>query len=79
LARLLLDRSAIERPRPDLWPEGIDELEAYEYDLTEMGNVGMNAPSGQHDDCVIALALAVWQFEYRMDRIRQYQAVVRGW
>jgi len=45
-------------PRPDLWPEGIDELEAFEYSVTDSGNVRTSAPSGIHDDCVIALALA---------------------
>ena len=33
------------------------ELEAFEYEYTRSG-VRYSAPSGQHDDCVIALALA---------------------
>jgi hypothetical protein len=48
-------------PRADLWPEGIDELEAFEYSVTENGAVKTGAPSGMHDDCVVALALAAWQ------------------
>jgi phage FluMu gp28-like protein len=40
--------------------ELITELKAYEYRLTNSGKVVMNAPAGHHDDCVIALALAVW-------------------
>lgn len=36
-----------------------DELKAYEYEVTKSGNVRMNAPEGMHDDCVIAVALAI--------------------
>jgi len=43
---------------PDI-PELIDELNIYEYEVTKAGNVRLNAPVGYHDDCVIALALAV--------------------
>lgn len=42
-------------------PEQTAELLAYEYELTPSRNVRMNAPSGMHDDCVIALALAAPQ------------------
>ena len=41
-------------------PTQTHELLAYEYELTTGGNVRMNAPAGQHDDCVISLALANW-------------------
>lgn len=34
------------------------ELKAYQYEITEARNVRMNAPEGEHDDCVIALSLA---------------------
>ena len=47
-------------PKPTLWPEGIDELEAFQFSVTDMGNVRTSAPSGFHDDCVMALALAAW-------------------
>ncbi len=42
------------------YPEGLikDELEIFEYQFTSSG-VKYNAPSGFHDDCVKALALAV--------------------
>jgi hypothetical protein len=40
-------------------PVLINELEVYEYDVTERGTVRYAAPSGFHDDCVDALALAV--------------------
>lgn len=39
----------------------IHELQIYEYELTRAGNVRYNAPSGFHDDCVIALGLAYWK------------------
>ncbi len=37
-----------------------DELKAYEYDTTAMGNLVYAAPEGLFDDTVISLALAVW-------------------
>lgn len=57
---MLLERGQITLPRPELWPEGIDELEAFEYSVTDLGRVRTGSPSGQHDDCVIGLALAAW-------------------
>ena len=39
----------------------IHELQIYEYELTRAGNIRYNAPSGFHDDCVIALGLAYWK------------------
>jgi hypothetical protein len=38
----------------------IAELEAYEMGRTKLGAATYNAPVGQHDDCVMALALANW-------------------
>lgn len=58
---MMLEQGEIVLPQPGLWPEGLEELEAFEYSVTEAGNVRTSAPSGQHDDCVIALALASWQ------------------
>jgi hypothetical protein len=57
---LMLEEKSIELPTPMIWPEGIEELEAFEYSVTDSGNVKMSAPGGQHDDCVAALGLAVW-------------------
>jgi hypothetical protein len=57
---LLLERREIVLPRPELWPDGIDELESFEYAVTETGHVKSSAPAGQHDDCVAALALAAF-------------------
>mgnify|MGYP000722087285 CR=1 FL=1 len=58
---LLLEQKKLVLPRPEAWPEGIDELESFEYSVTETGHTRTGAPSGYHDDCVIALALAAWQ------------------
>ena len=41
--------------------EGLKELQYFEYELTQSGNVRMNARSGHHDDLVMALALACWR------------------
>jgi hypothetical protein len=59
---MLLEQQRLVLPRPDLWPEGIDELESFEYSVTDSGNVKTGAPFGVHDDCVIGLALAAWHF-----------------
>lgn len=53
--------SAIQK-REITFPRGVvvDELESFEYEYTKSG-VRYSAPEGYHDDCVIALALAVEQ------------------
>ena len=58
---LMLERRQLVLPKPELWPEGIEELESFEYSVSEAGNVRTGAPSGVHDDCVIGLALAAWK------------------
>lgn len=40
--------------------ELLDELESYTYVITPNGNFRYSAPEGQHDDCVMALGLAIW-------------------
>ncbi len=60
---LQLEQRKIILPRVDLWPDGIDELEAFEYSVSDAGNVKSSAPAGIHDDCVMALALACWNLE----------------
>jgi len=46
------------------FPDGIikDELDNFEYEYTRTG-VKYSAPSGLHDDCVCALALAITEFK----------------
>jgi len=36
------------------------EMRRYEYDIGPTGQISYAAPSGYHDDCVMALALGVW-------------------
>jgi hypothetical protein len=49
------------------YPQGVivNELEVFEYQFTANG-VKYSAPSGFHDDCVMALALAYQNFTQRM-------------
>ena len=45
------------------------EMESYEYQLSKTGRVQYSAPSGQHDDAVVALALAA----VKLDRVANTQ------
>jgi hypothetical protein len=54
----------------------ISELESYEYKMSENNVVRYSAPSGKHDDCVIALALANWVVDMEPWIYRGYN--VRG-
>jgi len=40
------------------WGILTDEMKRYEFEIGETGRISYGAPSGYHDDCVIALALA---------------------
>ncbi len=49
------------------WATLTNELKRYEYVISPTGAISYNAPSGYHDDCVIALALANhgrWESEH---------------
>lgn len=54
---LAIEREQIRYPNIQVL---VDELTAYRYQLSKAGNVGMGAPEGYHDDCVISLALCNW-------------------
>jgi hypothetical protein len=64
---MLLERRRIVLPKSEVCPELVDELEAFEYSVTDAGTVRTGAPSGYHDDCVIALALACWALRWTED------------
>jgi hypothetical protein len=66
---LLLEQRKIVLPRPQLAPHLIDELESCEFSVSDAGNVRSGAPSGMHDDTVIALALAAWQVREQAFRV----------
>ena len=54
---------AVEQRRvmwPAAWEVMTAEMKRYEYSTGPTGQVSYAAPSGYHDDCVMALALAVW-------------------
>jgi hypothetical protein len=42
------------------WPVLTAEMKRYEYEIGPTGQISYAAPSGYHDDCVMALALGVW-------------------
>lgn len=51
-------------------PVLVNELKAYQYEITPSGNMKYGNPPGGHDDTVIALALAVWgSMNYRIPNI----------
>ncbi len=64
-----LERARITLPRPEIWPQGIDELERFQYSINDQGGIRSGAPYGYHDDCVIALALANWDTKKSTVRI----------
>lgn len=48
-------------------PELIDELHSFEYEISSRNNVTYSAPSGKHDDIVMALALACTKVELNLE------------
>jgi hypothetical protein len=68
--RVNIENERISYPNNRWTSPMLRELKAYEYKFSEGGHIKYSAPSGQHDDCVIALALANWvadaePFKYR--------------
>jgi len=55
----------------------IDELKSFGYQLTDAGNVKYSAPEGLHDDCVDALALAVWGLTGKANPVTALQKRLR--
>jgi hypothetical protein len=58
IENLITAVEAEELTLPDMDPL-VHELEVFEYETTESGNIRYSAPSGFKDDCVDALALAL--------------------
>lgn len=59
---------AIEQRRITFPNEAIlvDELNAYEYSITDGGRIKYGAPDGKHDDACISLALACWALKSQL-------------
>lgn len=57
---IMCEKKMVRFPRVELWPEGIEELEAFQYSVLPSGVVKTGAPEGQHDDCAVAVMLAAW-------------------
>ena len=73
---LMMEQRTIVLPRANLWPVGVEELEAYEYSVSDQGNVKMSAPGGSHDDCVMALALAAYDLRPTKEKHVLYQGTL---
>lgn len=67
---LMMEKRALVLPKPQLCPALVDELESFEFSVSDAGNIRTGSPAGQHDDCVVALALAAWQVRNDRDAIR---------
>jgi hypothetical protein len=51
---------------PRAWAVLTDEMKRYDYAIGASGTITYSAPRGFHDDCVMALALAVsGQFQFK--------------
>lgn len=50
----------------------IDELQAFEYSITDGGRIKYGAPDGKHDDCVISLGLACWAIRSQLSEAQVY-------
>jgi phage FluMu gp28-like protein len=68
--RVFKDGKMIRESESDV-PELINELKLFGYTKTKGGTIQYGAPSGYHDDCVIAWALAAWQLRRKGD--------IHGW
>lgn len=55
----------IEQKQVTIPDEGqlLKELEAYEFHVTDSGRTLYEAPNGENDDCVMSLALALWDLQ----------------
>lgn len=56
--QMLLEQDKIKIPND---PTLIAELKSAQYQITEGGRLTVQVPDGLHDDCIMSLALSVWQ------------------
>ncbi|HBA86299.1 MAG TPA: hypothetical protein DCZ95_19640, partial [Verrucomicrobia bacterium] len=58
IQRLIVSVEQAQTSWPVVWEVLTNEMKRFEYAISSNGSITYNAPSGYHDDCVIALALA---------------------
>jgi hypothetical protein len=58
IQRLIVAVEQTQISWPAAWEVLTNEMKRFEYAISSTGTIAYNAPSGFHDDCVIALALA---------------------
>lgn len=81
---MLLEQRKVELPRVEVMPEMIEELEDFQYTISDSGNVKTGASGSRHDDCVIALGLCAMQVKrwpgpsgiYFADSWEEFEALV---
>lgn len=56
-------------------PVLVDELQAFEYSITDGGRIKYGAPDGKHDDAVISLALACWALKSQLVEAQMLQEI----
>jgi hypothetical protein len=78
--KIAIEMKMIRIPRI---PELIEQLIAFECISMPSGKFRYSAPEGKHDDCVIALALALWGTDFGMYEIykapKPYDATDEFW
>jgi hypothetical protein len=57
--QVLIEQDKIKLPNDETL---LDELKSMQYVLGDMGKVKIEVPDSVHDDCIMSLALATWQF-----------------
>ena len=57
--QVLIEQDKLKIPRDETL---LDELKSFQYVLAESGKVKIEVPDSVHDDCVMSLALACWEF-----------------
>lgn len=64
--KLLIEQDKIKIPNDEIL---LNELKSFQYEMSETGKTRLVVPDGLHDDCVMSLALAVWDIPDRPLRI----------
>jgi hypothetical protein len=67
--QILIEQDRIKIPND---PILISELKSMQYALTPAGNLTVQVPEGLHDDCVMSLALSVWEIPSKPIHVNQF-------